>query len=407
MSRMGAGLLALCLAESAQALEGEWHGLLDVRLAASDSDSGWLHDGLDKQRFDRDDDGLRLGQAVLSGKVTAGTVSGHLWLNGYEHRDEVAGAGEAYLNWRPVPTSAWRWKVKAGLFFPELSLENQGAGWTSEYLISSSAINTWVGEELRALGGEATLQYNGAQAGSAHDWQATAGAFRWNDPAGGLLAWRGWSVGDRVTSTGERVPFADLAIFKTGGYWAGQMQGIEPFREIDNKTGYYASLGYRYQDRIAVTLMRYDNRGDPTRIEDGQWAWDTTFNHLGLGWYGEKTTLLAQVMDGRTVMGFVPFHDLIADYRAWYVLASRQFGAHRLTARYDWFDVQDRDGKAADPNGEYGQALALGWNWAFSKQMDAGVEWLRQDSDRDARTLLGQPAEKTEDLWQGRVRWWF
>jgi hypothetical protein len=407
MSRFGIGLLALSLAVSAQAADGEWHGMLDARLAASDSDRGWLHDGLDKQRFDRHRQGLRLGQAVLSGKVTAGTWSGQAWLNGYEGRDGAAGIGEAYLQWRPLPASAWRWKAKAGMFFPELSLENHGAGWTSRYLISSSALNTWVGEELRALGAEATLQYNGALAGSAHDWQATAGAFRWNDPAGGLLAWRGWSVGDRVTSSGETVPFPDLAIFRPGGYWGRQIQGVDPFREIDHKTGYYASLGYRYLDRFAVTAMRYDNRGDPTAYEDGQWAWDTTFNHLGLGWYGENTTWLAQVMDGRTVMGYIPFHDLIADFRSWYVLASHQRGQHRFTVRYDAFDVHDRDGKAADPNQEDGEALAAGWNWQFRKDMDAGLEWLRQDSDRESRRLLGQPAERSEDLWQGRVRWWF
>ncbi|HEX5276449.1 MAG TPA: hypothetical protein VFW42_02145, partial [Fluviicoccus sp.] len=253
MNRFAAGALALAVAGSVQALDGELNGLLDIRLAHSDSDNGWLFDGLDKQRFDRDHDGLRLGQAVLSGRFTAGTVSGHAWLNGYEGRDEALGAGEAYLQWRPLPASAWRWKAKAGMFFPELSLENHGVGWTSEYLISSSAINTWVGEELRTLGAEATLQYNGAMTGSVHDWQATAGAFRWNDPAGGLLAWRGWSIGDRVTSSGETVPFPDLAIFRPGGYWAWQIQGIEPFREIDNTTGYYASLGYRYRDRFAVT----------------------------------------------------------------------------------------------------------------------------------------------------------
>lgn len=407
MNRIGAGSVILLAAMSAHALDGEVHGLVDIRAARSDSDAGWLYGGLDKQRFDRGHDGLRLGQAVLSGKLTEGTVSGHAWLNGYEQRDEAVGVGEAYLQWRPVPASAWRWKAKAGMYFPELSLENHGPGWTSEYLISSSAINTWVGEELRSLGAEATLQYNGAQAGTPHDWQATAGAFRWNDPAGGLLAWRGWSVGDRVTAAGEAVPFPDLPVFKAGGYWAGQMQGIKPFREIDNTTGYYASLGYRYQDRLALTLMRYDNRGNPTGFEDGQWAWDTTFNHLGLAWYGESTTVLAQVMSGRTVMGYVPFHDLIADYRSWYVLASHQRGQHRFSVRYDWFAVKDRDGQAADPNEEYGQALAAGWNWQFCRRMDAGLEWLRQDSDRESRLLRGLPAERTEDLWQGRVRWWF
>ncbi len=402
------GWWVLCLWPGlAGAMDLDIHGLLDARLVHGDSDRGWLDGGLDKQRFDRDDNGLRLGQAVLEGHFTAGTVDGKLWLNGDEDRREGVGVGEAWVRWRPIPESAWRWQAKAGLYFPELSLENGGQGWTSEYLISSSAINTWVGEELRALGGELTLRYQGALAGSPQDWQVTAGVFSHNDPAGGMLAWRGWTVGDRVTTADETVRYPDLPIFRPGGYWDGQAPAMEAFREIDHRKGYYAGTAWRWLDRFTLTLMRYDNRGDPEAYAAGQWAWDTSFNHAGLAWRQDGYTVLAQAMSGRTIMGYVPFHDLVADFRSWYVLASRQYGPHRFSLRYDRFWVTDRDGKAGDPNGEYGKALAAGWNWTFRRDMDAGLEWLRQDSDREARALVGLPEEQREDLWQGRVRWWF
>lgn len=392
-----------------QALEQEWHGLLDARLQSSTSDRSWLNGGLDKQRFDQNDRALQLGQAVLDHHLTiTDTVNSHIWLNGYDQRDQGVGLGEAYVKWRPVPTSAWRWHSRVGLFFPELSLENTGLGWTSDYLISTSAINTWVGEELRTIGGEIGVHYDGARMGSPHDWRATAGTFKWNDPAGGLLAWRGWTVGDRVTAGWERVPFPDLPIFSSTGYWKGQIQGIEPLREIDDKTGYYGSLGYSYLDTLSLSAMHYDNHGDPKGYAGGQWAWDTSFNHLGLRWHQDNTTVLTQYMDGQTIMGYVPFHDLIVDFRSWYALLNQQLGAHQLTLRYDKFWLYDRDHKPADPNQEYGDALALGWRWSFHKQMDLSTEWLRQRSDRDAREdLLNQDADVVEDLWQIRVRAWF
>ena len=47
------------------------------------------------------------------------------------------------------------WSVKAGAFFPTISLENDDLGWTSPYTLTPSAINSWIGEELRTIGSEA------------------------------------------------------------------------------------------------------------------------------------------------------------------------------------------------------------------------------------------------------------
>ena len=49
--------------------------------------------------------------------------------------------------------------MKAGAFFPTISLENDDIGWTSPYTLSASAINTWIGEELRTIGTEGTLRF--------------------------------------------------------------------------------------------------------------------------------------------------------------------------------------------------------------------------------------------------------
>jgi len=46
------------------------------------------------------------------------------------------------------------WSVKAGAFFPTISLENDDLGWTSPYTLTPSAINSWIGDELRTIGSE-------------------------------------------------------------------------------------------------------------------------------------------------------------------------------------------------------------------------------------------------------------
>ena len=53
--------------------------------------------------------------------------------------------------------------VKAGAFFPAISLENDDLGWTSPYTLTPSAINSWIGEELRTIGSEGILRYDTRQ----------------------------------------------------------------------------------------------------------------------------------------------------------------------------------------------------------------------------------------------------
>ncbi|MCB1658749.1 MAG: hypothetical protein KDI39_11030, partial [Pseudomonadales bacterium] len=158
MTRLKSALLLCFISHYAYAFDDEWHGLADLRLVQSNSTQSWLNEGLDKQRFDENDQALQLGQAVISYKANLiDTVSGHAWLNAYTDRHEGIDVGEAFIKWRPIPQSAWRWQTRLGMFFPEMSLENTGLGWTSDYLISNSAINTWIGEEFRTLGAELNL----------------------------------------------------------------------------------------------------------------------------------------------------------------------------------------------------------------------------------------------------------
>lgn len=81
-----------------------------------------------------------------------------------------------------------------GGFYPQLSLENPDMGWLSAYNYTNSAINSWVGEELRTLGVEATIKRPARNFNSAHSFSLVGATFKGNDPAGTLLAWRGFAA---------------------------------------------------------------------------------------------------------------------------------------------------------------------------------------------------------------------
>lgn len=364
-------------------------GLVDLRAVYSDTGESWLDRGLGKQRFADENDGPQLGQAVLEARgQLADTVSGKLVLNAYTDRDSGVDVTEAWLQWKPLPVGGYRFKARAGAFFPAISLENTGPGWTSPWMLSTSAVNTWVGEELRTNGLEFSLGRPGQLHDSPHDVDLVAAVFAGNDPAGALLAWRGWSVGDRITGLTERLPLPDLPIFQPGYYSSTpQAPWEEPFREIDHRAGYYAGINYGYNGWFSLQALHYDNNGDPAIAHGGQYAWATSFDHLGMRIdLPRDWSLLSQYMTGETSMGSPTL--VYADFDAWYLLVSKSHGAHRWSLRYDIFAVHDRDNTANDDNSEHGTSLALDWQYALNTRNTVGLELLDIRSVRAGREYL-------------------
>src|SRR6185437_6111030 len=74
---------------------------------------------------------------------------------------------EIYASWHSgADDYGVSWSAKAGAFFPTISLENDDLGWTSPYTLTPSAINSWIGEELRTIGSEGTLRWKSEKAGT-------------------------------------------------------------------------------------------------------------------------------------------------------------------------------------------------------------------------------------------------
>lgn len=399
--------VALCIVCGAADAD-EWHGFVDLRAVSVDAAGNWTRAGLAKSRYEADASGLGLGQAVVQGEIDLpAALSAVATLSASDRHAGVVDVREAWIEWRPVPTSAWKLRAKAGFFFPPSSVEIDygGIAWTPVRTISSSAINSWIGEELRTNGVEVQLSHTGRYERSPHDYGITFAIFQGNDPAGTLLAWRGWSIGDLIAGRNDAARLPDLPVYRADGPIPKQDRVVHPFREIDGRAGYYLGANYRYGEVAELAWLRYDNRADPLEVKHGQYGWRTRFDHasvvlrLGHGWEAR-----AQLMRGDTLMGTTA---VALDFRAWFALISRQLGPGTLALRYDRFSTGEHDILPKDPNSERGRALALAYSINVSDAVAVVAELTAIDSTRDARLLLGEGRRQIERSLAASVRWRF
>jgi hypothetical protein len=383
-------LLAALLAPCAHA---EVEASLDLRLVSSDGRNSFLDGGLGKLRYDTDDDGVQLGRARLAWRGSpGGNWHANVDVSAWSLDDHNAiDLTEGWLEWRPVPTSPWRSNLKIGAFYPPISLEHRASGWTNPYTISSSALNTWVGEELRTIGVAYELEHLGIANGGQWDFGAQAAVFGWNDPAGVIIALRGFSLNDRQTPLFGRI----------GSYAYGGREQRVLFSEIDNRPGYHVGAYAKHDSGLELRALHYDNRADPTvykaSIED--YAWLTRFNSFGIRYDGPAgLAIIAQRLKGTTDATPDPANHW--GFNTAFLLVAREFGNHRLAARYDEFEVDTVSGAYSDE----GHAFTLGWTWKLREHVELAGEWLRVNSEVGGRAMLGEPASAREQSLQLAVR---
>jgi hypothetical protein len=380
-------------------------GQLDVGLAAAPDATHSFDGGLGKSPYVGAGPVARFalrGDAHLSE-----TLVGRLVVDADSQRTNTVGVQEAWLGWHPFPTNPWRTRLKLGSYFPATSLEAgyDSASWSAERTFSASAVNTWIGQEIRINGVELDLLRRGAFAGSPHTFGVTAGVFTANDPAGTLLAWQGWNLSGGITGIGQRSPLPDLPAYRPDGPLPIQTRNAHLFREIDGRLGHYAAGHYAHAGWLEVSLLHYDNRADPLRIAGRQYGWRTRFNHASLllrlpgNW-----EMRAQGMQGETLMGPAA---VLVDFAAWYVLATHALGEGSISLRYDDFGSTDRDLTAGDPNGEQGRALALSYARPLTGSLTLITELLGVDGTRPARQLLDEAPRQREGSLAMILRWTF
>jgi hypothetical protein len=366
-ARAFVAIAALALAREAAAEDAEVHGYLDCRLVVPASERSWTEGGLGKTRFGSGGFTQTCAQAGLVGSWQA--TPALLALADVQYATSGGGTLsvlEAYLRYRPVSTTPLRASFKLGAFFPPISLENDAIGWTSPWTLTPSAINSWIGEEFRSIGAEAQLEWRR----DGYSIEGVAALVRSNDPAGELLAARGWSLSDLSSGIGTHVREPDVYAFANG---ENSPLRFNPFLENDGRLGWYAGGTWRAPGRARVTFLRYDNRADPSTQSGGVspvFSWHTKFWSGGAEGEWRNLVVLAQAMTGSTEIAPSPFFSTSTDFRAAYVLVGWNVGAWRLAVRGDAFSTEQVPRDIPDRTREHGSAATLALNWR-------PIEWLR------------------------------
>ena len=260
-----------------------------------------------------------------------------------------AGTPEAYVE-AHLPAGKGRARLRAGAFFLPTSRENVDALWENAYAISSSALNSWFGEELRPIGVDGSWVGGGAVIG--------ATVFRGNDTFGALPLAPGWSLHDRWTALGQKVRTeADLYASVSA--------------ESDHRLGWSARAGWS-SHQFSLLLTHIDNRSEGVALGDLD-NWKTRFEVVGFDYKRGEWTIAGETGWGPTEVYF-PGGSFEADLRASYLLLSRRVRNGRATVRFDEFSDGESDGRA----------LTLAAFWTPAPRVTFGIEFTAGGGERRA-----------------------
>lgn len=380
------------------AAERKWSAELLVGgvLTTGDTAQSWLNGGMGKFRFDNNDDADFNIDHLAIGLRYKPNLQTSLVVDFFHHPDPdgEAALSQAFLQYKPLRSKHWRSRYRIGIFHAPFSLENRGKFWAPSYTATPSAINSWLGEELRTVGAEGIWTWS--KTPRARDKLSIIGAlFGANDPAGSMLSWRGWSSHNRQTGFGEKLPLRWLPAFDPGAVFENQARNFEPFKEVDNRVGAYTGFEWRRHKTLKLQTTVYHNNGDPNTIQNGQYTWRTQFVQLALHLrLRNNWEILSQVMDGRTVMGD---HMVDNDFDAAYVmLAKTQRDKHRWAVRAERYNVDDKDAVGwQDPNDESGWAATVAYTFSPNKHWRLSADYNHNKWSR-ASYMPNNPA---------RIRW--
>jgi len=380
--------------------------VIDFRIVLTDGERSFTDGGFGKSRFGGGGEDFDVhavpaaAQLVWHGPI-AWNVAGSVAVAYQDEQDQPVDLIQAFATWRPVPRGATRFSVRAGLFWPEISLEHHGPAWQVSDMITPSAINSWIGEEVKVVGieGTASRELAGGRL------SATIGLFGFNDTSGTLLAFRGWALHDQQSGAFSRTTLPPLGPDMAGA----QPQWTTPTLEADHRIGYYGRLEYQMVAPVTLSAFYYDNRGDPMAFTDDlQWGWRTRFLNLGARLdLGRHTRLLAQAMTGTTLMGQDPGDpDIWVDtrFRSAYLRLTHEIGPVALSGRLDLFETRQRGEYVYPEDGETGWSLTGAADWHLTDQAQLILEWLHIESDRLARLRVGVPPRQDQNVVQASMR---
>jgi hypothetical protein len=285
---------------------------------------------------------------------------------------------EAFLR-KEWTTDNRGWAVESGVLHVPFSLENTGPAWSPAYSISSSALSSWLWEEITLSGADTEWWRT---IGSAIQVDALVGAGYGADQVGRLLALRGWVMGDTLGGIN-----GSLRLPGNGGR-------TDIYNERDHRPAVYGWLSLGDPGQIAsIKVGMFDNRGD----ESSRGVWHTRFTTAGVIIHTTAhLDLLAQYLAG-TARVAAPAND--SSYSAAYILASGHFRQHRVSLRFDQFRVHDLDG-GPSPTNERGRAVTTSYLLQIGLRQRIALEYIWLHGRRE----LTGPLDPTPDGWQVSYR---
>ena len=380
-------------------------GVVDLRLATADGEKSFVDGGFGKLRYG----GTRSGDWKVKAQVAdvaliwrpqfSGALSALVDVEAQPEQRPSPDMVQSFLLFKPAPKSSFRYSLRAGLYWPEISLEHSGPAWMVTETITPSAINAWVGEEVKVVGAEAHVQneFGGHQIG------LTAGVFTDDDTSGTLLSFRGWAAHDIRSTASDHFPLPVLSPYMR----IRQAADTRSRRELDNEAGWYARLEWRPPAPFSLNAFYYDNRGDGVSVINKQWSWDTRFWNIGAtARMGDKLHFSSQLMFGRTIMGFPTATGRWVDmkFASAYVLATRHIGEDSVSGRLDWFETDDLTTPQDNANEDGWSALAA-YRHKLNDHLNLFVEAMHVESARPGRQLYGSiPSEQNQNQLQASLR---
>ena len=388
------GVIALApmAAAAAEDISVFVNGFVDLGGVVPSHETSWLRGGLGK--LDNGGDGRQgpafVGQGMADLRVKFDpAVSFFATLRLAPDQQAPFDILEAYGRYQPISTQDWLLSIKLGAFFPPISLENESVGWTSPWTLTPSAINSWVGDELRTVGAETNLEWR-YQTGALG---LTGAAYGFNDPTGTLLADRGWAFDSRPIGLLGEPRRPDFVSRQNGN---GLALREEPFKEIDGRPGWYVGGSLRQDELGRLSALYYDNRADPAAHIGSDFGWRTRFASLGLETYLGDVVILSQAMFGNTdIQPFGNFH-ATTDFQSVYLLAGYYFDEFRIAGRVDLFATQLHRSVGMRGPGENGRAFTLSGSWTPARWLRLSTELLQVDSYRGQRMAAGNNPNASE-----------
>jgi hypothetical protein len=97
-------------------------------------------------------------------------------------------------------------------------------------------------------------------------------------------------------------------------------------------------------------------------------------------------------------------HAVDVGFESQFVLLTRSLDRHRISVRYDDFEISEKDQIPLDENSEDGHAWTLSYRYDISQNFTLAAEWLEITSNRPAWAYFALAEKKSEQQLQLTLR---